>query len=457
MRKVLLLTLCFAASAAAQSRQLRATPAAVFTIPAEDPADSLFRLGKAAINDNDYRRAATLFSQVVNKYPQANVAADALYWRAWSLYHIGLDQHTKGDLDEALASIEKLQSSYAKSSAATTDAVSLRAQIRNAQANLGDADAARDRARDAKGLTQSTSCNGSKNDEDMRLAALDGLMSMNADDAVPILKEVLKQRSPCRVELRKKAVWLISQKRAPDAMSVLLDVARSDPSNDVRTDAIFWLSSTRSPAAVTALDSVLFSGADDEIRKNAIFALASQKQDERARAAIRRAAEDEHMSRDVRNDAIFYLGQQGLADLEYFKALFRKTKDVELKKNIMFSVTQTKLPTVAAWLLDIARDKSVDIDLRKDAVFDAAQGKMIDFAQISSLYDESKGEGEMQDQIMFVLSTRKEPAAVDKLIDIAKTDQSTERRKQAMFWLGQKNDPRVKQLLRDIIMKPDSL
>src|SRR5262249_3183051 len=97
MRKVVLLTLCFAASAGAQSHGVRRRPAAVFSIPAEDPADSLFRLGKQAINDNDYRRAATLLNQVWSRYPQSNVAADALYWRAWALYHIGVDQHTKAD------------------------------------------------------------------------------------------------------------------------------------------------------------------------------------------------------------------------------------------------------------------------------------------------------------------------------------------------------------------------
>jgi hypothetical protein len=57
----------------------------------------------------------------------------------------------------------------------------------------------------------------------------------------------------------------------------------------------------------------------------------------------------------------------------------------------------------------------------------------------------------MQDQILFIYSTRREPAAVDKLMAIAKSDADIERRKQALFWLGQKNDPRVKQFLRDIL------
>src|SRR4029078_13159984 len=100
----------------------------------------------------------------------------------------------------------------------------------------------------------------------MRPAALDGLLSMNSADAVPILKDVLKQRDACRTELRKHSVFLLSQNRSADVVSTLLDVARNGPSSDVRGDAIFWLSQTRSDQAVPAIDSVLFSSGHLELR-----------------------------------------------------------------------------------------------------------------------------------------------------------------------------------------------
>ncbi|MGH7620491.1 MAG: HEAT repeat domain-containing protein [Gemmatimonadaceae bacterium] len=456
MKKTVLITACLALMpVAAHAQYVSGTSSGVIAIPAEDPADSLFRLGKAALNDNDYRRAANLFSQVAEKYPNFANAADALYWRAWALYHLGLDRHAKSDLDDALASIDKLQTRYPQATAATTDAASLRTQIRGAQANLGDARAATDITKEAKGLTQAGSCAGPKGDEEMRLAALEGLLNMNAADAVPILKDVLKQRDPCRIELRKKAIWLISQKRQADVVSTLLDVARNDPSVDVRKEALFWMSQTHSEAAITALDSVLFSARDDDVRKQAIFALSQQQSSDRARQAIRRAAESDKMSEDIRSEAIFWLGQSNMADLDYFKTLYQKTPNVELRKKIVFAVSQTRLPGASTWLIDIARDKSADIDVRKDAIFYAAQGKAVDFAQLSSLYDQSRGDNELQDQILFVISQRREAAAVDKLMDIAKNDPSIERKKSALFWLGQKNDPRIKQFIRDIVTKPD--
>jgi HEAT repeat protein len=454
MKKILPLILCLAAlPAAAAAQRVRAGSAAGVVAVPGDPADSLYRLGRLAIGDNDYRRAARLFDQVVSKYPKSDAAPSALYWRAWALYHIGLDRHTKSDLDDALKAIDELQKSYPKSTAATTDAASLHAQIRSAQANLGDATAATDITKEAKGLSQPRSCAGSKVDEETRLAALEGLLNMNSDDAVPILKDVLKQRDPCRIELRKRALWLISQKRSPDVVSTLLEVARTDPSTEVQKEAIFWLSQTHSDQAVTALDSVLFSAGTDEMRKEAIFALSQQKRDDRARQAIRRAAESEKLPEEIRGEAIFWLGQAGLADLEYFKTLFQKTANIELRQKIIFAVSQTRLPGASAWLIDMARDKTVDIEVRKDAVFQAGQARTVDFALLSSLYDQSKGDDAFQEHILFVLSQRKEPAAVDKLMDVAKNDSNIERRKNALFWLGQKNDPRVKQFLRDLISK----
>jgi hypothetical protein len=159
------------------------------------------------------------------------------------------------------------------------------------------------------------------------------------------------------------------------------------------------------------------------------------------------------MPGDIREEAIFWLGQSGIADLDYFKSLFQKTRNVSLRKKITFSVSQTNTPGATAWLLDIAKDRSYDIDIRKDAIFWVSQRSRVDMNDIQAVYDGAKGDEEMQKQVIFVYSQRREPAAVDKLMDIAKSDARIENRKEALFWLGQKNDPRVRQFLRDLINK----
>jgi TolA-binding protein len=455
MKKVafLVLALTLAVGTAEAQRTRLASAARTPARQAEDPADSLYRIAREAMTDGDYRRAANLFLQLVDKYPKSAKAGDALYWRAWSLHKYGVEQRDKASLSEALVAVERQQKEYPESG---TQPQVLRSQIRAAQANLGDANAGRDLATSSAQVTQ-RGCTGSKADEEMRLAALDGLLNMNADDAVPILKEVLNQRDPCRVELRKKAVWLISQKRTSDVAQTLVDVARSDPDGEVRGEAVFWLSQTRSDIAVPLLDSILFTSRDEEVRKKAIFSLSQAAgRNDRARQSLRRAAEDEKMSDDLRGEAIFWLGNSHVVDLVYFKELFHKTKDPGLRERILFAVQQSQSPEATVWLQDLARDKSVDVETRKNAIFNLGQRKSTDLNSLSAIYDGAKGEDEIQDQVIWVYSQRREPEAVDKLLAIAKTDPNIERRKQALFWLGQKRDPRVNQLLRDLIIKPDS-
>jgi len=455
MKKVAFLVLAatLAVGTAEAQRTRLASAARTVGRQAEDPADSLYRLAYRAMTDGDYRRAASVFLQLVDKYPKFAKAGDALYWRAYSLHKYGVEQRDKASLSEALAAVERQQKEYPESG---TQPQVLRSQIRAAQANLGDANAASDVATSSAQVTQ-RGCSGSKADEEMRLAALDGLISMNSEEAVPILKEVLKQYDPCRAEMRKKAVFLISQKGRSDAAQTLLEVARKDPDGDVRGEAVFWLSQTRSEIAVPLLDSILFTSPDEEVRKKAIFSLSqAANRSDRARQSLRRAAEDEKMSDDLRGEAIFWLGNARLVDLAYFKELFHKTKDRGLRDKILFAVQQSQGPEATAWLQELARDKTVDVETRKNAIFNLGQRRSTDLNSLAAIYDSAKGEDEIQDQVIFVYSQRREPEAVDKLLAIAKTDASVERRKQALFWLGQKRDPRVSQLLRDLIIKPDS-
>jgi HEAT repeat protein len=113
-------------------------------------------------------------------------------------------------------------------------------------------------------------------------------------------------------------------------------------------------------------------------------------------------------------------------------------------------MSQAHTPEGTRWLLDIARDKSLSVEVRKNALFWAGQGGA-DLRQLSALYDEMRGETEIQNQLIFVFSQRHEPEAVDKLMSIATSDPDRDLRKQAIFWLGQSRDPRVQKFLLDLI------
>jgi HEAT repeat protein len=111
---------------------------------------------------------------------------------------------------------------------------------------------------------------------------------------------------------------------------------------------------------------------------------------------------------------------------------------------IFMAMGQSRSPEASRWLIEMAKDKSVDIENRKNAVFQAGQHRSVDFDALASVYESARGSSDMQEHVLFVISQRREPAAVDKLIDVAKNDPNSELKRKAIFWLGQKkNDPRA--------------
>jgi hypothetical protein len=101
------------------------------------------------------------------------------------------------------------------------------------------------------------------------------------------------------------------------------------------------------------------------------------------------------------------------------------------------------------WLLGIVANDNYSIETRKSALFSAGQNRVAP-SELVGLWPKLK-EREMKEQLIWVMADRRDPVLVDRLIDIAKNEGDVELRKKAIFWLGQSRDPRVQQLLVDII------
>lgn len=281
------------------------------------------------------------------------------------------------------------------------------------------------------------------------MAALNGLMQMDAAKATPILQKVLARRDSGSVCLRRKAVFLIAQQETSNAESILLSVARNDPDPEVRSQAVFWLSQVNSPTAVAALDSILRSSKDPELQEKALFAL-SQQDSPRAKQLLRAYAAQESAPEDLREKAVFWLGQEGdTSSISFLRTLYGRTSNAELKEKILFAVAQSDNKTGQAWLLEVAQNPKESIEARKQALFWAAQNGA-SIASLSKLYGQLQ-DTELKEQLIFVLGQSSDPAAMTKLLDIARNDPDKELRKKAIFWLGQSNDPRAAQALESIL------
>lgn len=289
-------------------------------------------------------------------------------------------------------------------------------------------------------------------DDDMKVAALNALQQMDAERARPVLRRVLARRDTASVCLRRKAVFLVAQQDADGTEDILLESVRSDPDAEVQQQAVFWLSQVGTDRAVKALDSILRFSKDPGIQDKAVFAL-SQHNRPGAQPALRAYAERGDVPESAREKAIFWLGQAGSPEnATFLRSLYGRLKSEELRKKVVFSLSQRGGAENGKWLLGLARDSSQGIEMRKQALFWAGQAG-VPIAELTGLYG-SVADQAMREQLVFVYSQRSEPAALDKLIDIARRDPNPELRKRALFWLGQSEDSRAVQALQEIIEQP---
>ena len=436
----------------------------------QDPADQLYRDARSALNRGRFSSAADLFEQIYTKYPRSSYAGDAYYWQAFSLSKRSSDAALERALD-----ILRLQGEKAPNASTRSDAETLATRIRGQLARGGNADAAAviaSTARTAESASSSVSASASASasptiasgrargrnrdrcddEDDIKTAALNALQQMDADKALPILKRVLARRDEGSECLRRKAIFIISQHEGRETEQILLDAARNDPDSEVREQAVFWLSQVDSPTAVSALDSILRSARDPVLQDKAIFAL-SQQDSPKARQALRDFALRGGVSDDLREKAIFWIGQGDDPDrLDFLKTLYGQLKGETLKDKILFSISQIEGRESSQWLLSVAGDVNEDIELRKKALFWVGQSDY-PLSELSTLYDRMPSR-EMKEQLIFVYSQRNEKAAVDRLIQIARTEQDRELRKKAIFWLSQSSDPRVAEFLASLLEKP---
>ena len=480
-----------------------------------DTGDTLWRRGRIAISDEAWGDAAEAFRSLVERYPRSSYAGDALYWEAFALQRIG----RSSDLRRAVRALERQKEDYPRAATyASGESSTLLARVNGRLARGGDYEAAQSVAELAGSVAELTSgavqtaltaaaaelekvrpelqaqlaeaqrelsqtsrsmsaheremamreremARGRSGDlpegcedrgeDDERVEALNALLQMNSEQALPILKKVLDRRDKCSEVLRRKAVFLVSQKRSDEAADILLNTAKTDPDRETREQAVFWLSQTNGERAVEVLEQILLRESPDaELQKKAVFSL-SQSRSSRAQEILRDFVRRRDVDSEVRGEAIFWLGQRrGDENSAIIREIFPTLETQELQEKAIFSLSQSRSDANSRFLLAQAKDRRLDPELRKSALFWAGQSG-VPVRDLGDIYDTAADDSELRNQVIFVLSQRRnDTAAIDKLLDIARREQDRELRRQAIFWLGQSRDPRVPKLLEEIINRP---
>jgi HEAT repeat protein len=415
----------------------------------DDPADSLYRIAREALNRGEYRRAAQLFSEVTKKFPKSDYAPDCAYWQAFSLYRAG----GTDDLKQAIRILGDSQIQLASlSRESNVDVPALRARIQGALAARGDRDAAAALQSEAK-----TSGGCDREEISVRAEALSALGQMDRASAMPIVKKVLARRDDCTVELRRRALFVAARDADADAVALIIDVAKNDTDQSIRGEAMRWLPRVAGDNAVPQLEELLRTSTDEQAQRSAISALGSIDSD-RARKAVRTIIERNDAPERVRYEAILSLSREregrgaSADDVNYLRSLYTKLEAPRLREAVLASLSRIETPENAQFLLGVVRNVNEVTSLRASALQRIGRMQIVSANDIAKLYDVADARS-LREQILYALSQRKEPEAIDKMIEVARKDTDPQIRRTAISLLARSNNPRAIQLLKELIDK----
>ena len=142
-------------------------------------------------------------------------------------------------------------------------------------------------------------------DEELALAAMEGLMAQPPERALPIIKKVLAGSQTKLVKQR--ALFVLSQIDEPEARDILVQTARS-PDSDLRGEAIRSIGIGGDPQALDGLLAIYSAGSDD-VKEDVLQAwMIAGRKEAVYQAALNAKTEDEATR------AIHMLGAMGATD-----------------------------------------------------------------------------------------------------------------------------------------------
>jgi len=252
--------------------------------------NQLYWQGQEDLKKSDWNAALKHFGELEQQLraKEPKNADTALYWKAYTLAQA---KRTS----EAKAAVERLHRDFPDSRWGS-DADALLRQTQSVNVREAQSD-----------------------DEGIAEIAVEGLMNAPPDRAIPMLKKVLQSQHSN--EVKKRALFVLSQIDEDAALDAVVEVAKSSKDADLREDAIRMLGVSGEDRAIKRLRE-LYAASKEVSEKRTILQafLAADRKD-----LILSAARDE-TDPHVRQDAIQALG--ALEATKELEQLFQSTHDL---------------------------------------------------------------------------------------------------------------------------------
>jgi len=305
--------------------------------------DGAYESGTRLLDERKYDEALKNFNSVIDaKSPRAD---GALYWKAYALNRLGRR-------DEAAAALASLRQSYPQSHW------------------LNDAQALEVEVKQGAGRAVSPA---DESNEDLKLMAINGLMNGDPDNAIPLLENLLKGSSSPRVKDR--AMFVLTQSRAPRAHQVLTDYAKGAGNPDLQLRAIRYIGMSGTAEAQQQLVTVYSASNDNAVKREVIRSLMVS----RGKEPLFNLAKSEKDS-ELRQEAIRQLGAMRATDqlVQLYAAEPSPDNRVQIVRGLFIAGGTDKL-------MELAKTEK-DPKVRSEAIRSMAMSHSVSLDTLAQLY-----------------------------------------------------------------------
>ena len=445
-------------------------PAAAYDDPQQSEEGRQFMRARELLDDGSYNEAFEIFMLVADA-DDSPYRDDASYYAAYCAVRLG-------ELEEAVGILDDLLEHF-PSSQWRDDAVQLRSEVLSRLGRHGDPAAAlgvgtaRSAEREAERADREEEREAERADREeeraerharvvsihqergeelseedaIREAALNALLNMDSERAVPILIRYLQSDPPG--VLKERAIFVLSQHETEEAMEAMIQIVRSDDDPNVRRYAIHWLGQFDSEASTDVLIDIYESLDDAGSREMVIFALGQQGGDMAVEKLTEIAQGDDRAA--LRAHAIFWLAQVDEFDsIPVLVEIYRANEEREIRQQILFAATQADDAEGAAEFLREVAVSDTDPELQSVAIFHLGQLGEEALGFLVQIY-ESTESAEVKRSIAFALSQIDTEEAIEMMIEFARAETDLDIKRQLIFWLGQTDSELAQEFLLELI------
>lgn len=367
--------------------------------------DDLYRRASRMVDERKYEEALPYYNRIIEQ--KGTRLEGALYWKAYT-------QAKLGQRDGALATLDELKKGYAQSRW-LNDAKALELEIRQRGGRAASPE--------------------SVEDEELKLLAINGLLSTEPERAIPLLEKQLNNptNSP---KLKDRALFVLAQSRNQRARDIVARYAAGGSNPDQQALAIQYLGSFGKENRDKLME-IYRSSSEPQI-KRAVLRGLQMSRDSEYLLQISRSEQNPELQRE----AIRYAAHAGADVSAMWNANLGKETKEAILEGLMSRQNVDKL-------VEIAKTDS-DVQVRRRAIeFLGSVQRERGGTILQQLYS-SEQDKKVRTTILHSLRSQEN---VKALIEVARKESDPQLKREAVQMLSSMKNPEATEFLVELLNK----